>query len=316
MSLFVPQKQTLTPYHELPTLTEHRSMVSLQHFELNVFETHTVSQQVELDFEGLTFTAMLRGKKVMHLFGNQDFEYLPGESVIVPSGEKMLIDFPEASEHNPTQCVAIAINNEKIKTVIDILNHQYPVVEDHLPWQVHSDQYHLTNTEDLKNAIDRLMRISLSQDRAKDILANLTLEELLVRLMQTQARCTIFENYKRYSTRNRFAYVAEYINEHLSEEISVKRMSELACMSESNFYKSFRQSFGITPTEYVLQKRMELAKKLLLDAKLSITDVCFRVGFNSVNYFCTLFRRYEKLTPSAFRASRISQPNILWTESK
>ena len=115
----------LSKEKSLKTLVENRTIYNLNHCELNIFETHQQSERVSLKFNDLVFTAMLRGKKVMNLFGDKRFDYLPGESVIVPSNEEMIIDFPEASLHTPTQCIALAIDEEKIKETFIKINGEY-----------------------------------------------------------------------------------------------------------------------------------------------------------------------------------------------
>lgn len=308
-SLFIPQKQALTSYNNLQTLVENRSSFNLPNFELNLFETHQKSKKVSLIFDTLTVTAMIRGKKVMQSFdkNNTEFEYLPGESVIVPANEEMIIDFPEANEQNPTQCLAIAIDNEKIKSTLETLNNQFPKLETpqnkNGNWTLENPDYHLKNNAELKNVIDRITHISLGKSEVKNMLADLALQELLIRIMQTQARHLIFEEYKKYSSQNRFAFVIEYVENNLEEQITVEKLSKLACMSESNFYKAFKREFGITPVEYILEQRIGRAKKLLSDMKLSITDVCYQVGFNSLSYFSVLFKKYADQSPSEFRKS-------------
>lgn len=307
--LFIPKKQELTPYNHLQTLVENRSSFNLPNFELNLFETHQKSEKVSLTFDTLTVTAMIRGKKIMQSFDkkNTAFDYLPGESVIVPANEEMIIDFPEANEKNPTQCLAIAIDNEKIKSTLEKLNNQFPKTETpqnrNGNWTLENPNYHLKNNAEIKNVIDRITHISLGKSEVKNMLADLALQELLIRIMQTQARNLLFEEYKKYSSQNRFAFVIEYVENNLEEQITVEKLSKLACMSESNFYKAFKREFGITPVEYILEQRISLAKKLLSNMKLSITDVCYKAGFNSLSYFSVLFKKYADQSPSEFRKS-------------
>jgi len=299
--VFKPQAPALTSFRALNTLVENRTTFSLSHCELSVFETHQRSERVSLRFDDVVFTAMLRGKKVMHLFGKPGFEYLPGESVILPGHEEMVIDFPEASLQNPTQCIALAIDNQKIKETVELLNEQYGKAETGDAWQLDLAQFHLKNSGELTSAVDRLVSVSRSTNAAKDIFANLTLQELLVRLMQTQARTLLFDNYLKHLNSHRFAYVVGYIKDHLAETLTIDKLSGLACMSKPHFFRSFKREFGLSPLEYIIRERLRTAKTYLADPLVNVTEAALRVGFENVNYFCTLFKKYEGHTPSAFK---------------
>ncbi|MBC6612749.1 AraC family transcriptional regulator [Hymenobacter sp. BT507] len=292
----------LHTHEQLTTLVENRTIYSLDAFELNVFETHRVAEQVPLSMGHLVLTTMLRGKKVMHLPGRPAFDYLPGESVLVGEDQTMVIDFPEATEDAPTQCLAVAIPTETIRQTVDLLNEEYPHAEAHLPWRLDTAEHaHLTNTPELTGTLERLVQLSRDTGRVKDVLANFTIQEMLVRLMQTQARQLLFHNYAQHATSHRFAAVVQYIKQHLADKLTIDKLSNLACMSKATFFRVFRQELGITPVEYINQERLAEAKRLLRQPLASVADVCYRVGFTSTAYFQRLFKQAEGLTPGAYR---------------
>ncbi|GAC1371682.1 MAG: AraC family transcriptional regulator [Hymenobacter sp.] len=286
----------------LHSLVENRTVYALDGFELNVFETHRAAHRVPLRLEGLALTTMLRGKKVMHLPGRDAFDYLPGESVVVEKDELMEIDFPDACLCQPTQCLAVAIAPDTIRHTVDLLNERYPRAEAHTPWALAGPEYaHLTNTPELTDTLGRLVAVSRTTDINKDVLAGFTLQELLVRLMQTQARQLIFHDYARHLTTHRFAAVVEYIKQHLSETLTIDKLSALACMSKATFFRVFKREFGLTPVEFIIRERLGEAKRLLRHPLASVAEVCLRAGFNNLSYFQALFKKHEGVTPGAYK---------------
>lgn len=289
-------------FERLHSLVENRTVYNLEGFELNVFETHRAALRVPLRLEGLALTTMLRGKKVMHLPGRAAFDYLPGESVVVDKDELMEIDFPDACLCQPTQCLAVAIAPDTIRHTVDLLNERYPKAEAHQPWAIQGPDYaHLTNTPELTDTLGRLVAVSRTSNINKDVLAGFTLQELLVRLMQTQARQLIFHDYARHLTTHRFAAVVEYIKEHLAENLTIDKLSALACMSKATFFRVFKREFGLTPVEFIIKERLSEAKRLLRHPLTTVAEVCLRAGFNNLSYFQSLFKKYEGVTPGAYK---------------
>ena len=296
----------LAPEH-LHSLVENRTVYQLEGFELNVFETHRAVHRVPLRLEGLALTTMLRGKKVMHLPGREAFDYLPGESVVVDKNELMEIDFPDACLCQPTQCLAVAIAPDTIRHTVDMLNERYPRAETHQPWAIEGPEYaHLTNTPELTDTLGRLVAVSRTTDINKDVLASFTLQELLVRLMQTQARQLIYHDYARHLTTHRFAAVVGYIKEHLADSLTIDKLSALACMSKATFFRVFKREFGITPVEFIIRERLGEAKRLLRHPLASVAEVCLRAGFNNVSYFQSLFKKHEGITPGAYKRQLVA----------
>lgn len=285
---------------EIMTLIEHRKAYTLNHCELNVFETYQRSELVPLTFSDLVITSMLRGKKVMHLFDKPGFDYLPGETVIVPPNITMRIDFPEASAHQPSQCTALAINQQEINNTIDFLNEHYPR-EDDLVWELNYNQFHFFNNYELAQLINKLIRISTADTLTKDVLANLTLKELLIRIMQMQNLSEVHDNLQQTSNSNRFAYVLDYIKGHITEKLSIDALSKMAFMSKPSFFRAFKYELGISPVDYIIKERIILAKQLMNNPYNSISEACFKAGFNNLNYFSRAFKKLEGITPSQYK---------------
>lgn len=87
------------------------------------------------------------------------------------------------------------------------------------------------------------------------------------------------------------------------DELTVADMAAAATMSPSHFSRRFSDTFGESPHQYLLTRRLERAAALLRTSDWSVTDICFAVGWNSVGSFTTSFRRVFGLTPLAYRSS-------------
>jgi AraC-like DNA-binding protein len=295
------QKIDLTVPRELQTLVENRRVFNLRNCELNIFESYEQAYHVPLTFNDLVITSMIRGKKVMHLSDKPSFDYLPGETVIVPPQETMIIDFPEATAENPTQCIALAIDDVYIRETIDYLNNYYNSGEGRQNWQLSFHQYHFENNHEITELINKLIRICTSEDKSKNIYADLQLKELLIRLLQSQQLGQAVEGSVADNNGNRLNFVLHYIREHLTEKIAVDALSRKAYLSRNLFFKWFREQFGITPVEYVNKERIKLAKELLAKPQSSIYDVSKLCGFTDVNYFIRVFRKIEGTTPKVYQ---------------
>ena len=255
---------------------------------------------VPLKFNDLVVTSMLRGKKVMHLFDEPHFEYLPGETVIVPSNVEMKIDFPEATKNNPTQCIALAIDNKVITNTLEFLNEKYPKEGKNNLWKLDYENYFFYNNVDLASTINKLIKECMGTSITKDALADLTLQELIVRIIQTQT-------VKRFDTSQTLAIDSpitasiEYIKNNIQNSIQLKHLSDKACMSTTSFYRSFKKELGMSPIEFILNEKIKFAKKLLSNPNIQINEVSYASGFEDCNYFIRLFKKYEGVTPKQYQ---------------
>ena len=95
------------------------------------------------------------------------------------------------------------------------------------------------------------------------------------------------------------------LREHSPHNWDLNSMAEQCGLSRSQFATYCKQITNMTPIEYLTYCRLESASKLLLDQpELNITEVAFASGFNSSQYFATVFRSYQGCSPSDFRNQR------------
>ena len=109
-----------------------------------------------------------------------------------------------------------------------------------------------------------------------------------------------------YSKRNLTAVKIEgYITERLSESIYVEDICREFFISKNSLYRLFKEEFGVTVNEFILQKRLALAKELLAqNDSLSITEIAALCGFSDYNYFIRVFKKAVGTTPLKFKKDR------------
>lgn len=285
---------------------EHRTAHDSDHAVLNVFETRDAAYNFDLKFENPVVVSMISGKKMMHLRDKDPFDFLPGETIVMPTNELMSIDFPEASPENPTQCMALEISNGFVRETLNWLNEQYPKV-DNGAWDWCKDNFHFSQNDEIQNSINRLIRVMVSDGFGKELKASNTTKELIAFLMQTHARQYLLSNYSRLSTRNRLAHSVEYIRKNIRNKLSISELAEKACLSRAQFFRAFQRELGETPVQFINRERLELAKHRFLIKNASATDACFDAGFSSLNYFSRIFKKYEGLSPTAWKKRQMGK---------
>lgn len=301
MEYIVPYK--LTDIDQLHSLVEHRSKFNLDFCELNVFETRQQATDFNLKFDGFTITSMLRGKKIMHLDGFDDFEYVPGETVLAPADTLMRIDFPEAKMQKPTQCTALVIDNHYLSQQLNTINASWKGTRISQPeWTVNPKELIIKNNRALANTSSRMLEVLTSNDPFKEYQADLMLRELVLHMLKSQNLNTLQKRYRSNSNKSPFDAVLNFIVTHLSADIRIEDLCKIACMSKSSFYRAFTDEYGITPVQLILDERLKFAKELLNNhTEISIKEVAYAAGFNDPNYFARAFRKSEGITPTEFR---------------
>ena len=98
--------------------------------------------------------------------------------------------------------------------------------------------------------------------------------------------------------------VIDHINANLDKPLPVGELAEIVGLSRAHFSRSFAESEGVPPAEYVLQQRLQRAAKLLTKGDfLPVKEVSIMCGFDDPNYFAKVFRRVYGITPTEFRTT-------------
>ena len=92
-----------------------------------------------------------------------------------------------------------------------------------------------------------------------------------------------------------------FVEEHLSQSIHIVDLSGAVGLSVPHFSRAFGLSFGEPPHLYVIQRRLDRARHLMLTSDMALSELAVACGFNDQAHFCRLFRQHTGRTPAAWR---------------
>lgn len=125
------------------------------------------------------------------------------------------------------------------------------------------------------------------------------IKNILLLLLRHDSKLQL--NYNDNPLLERFQPVVDYVEEHLSEKLSVTELSSLTNMSYTHFIKSFKKAFGMSFTDFVVYKRIKKAEQQLLTSEHSIAEVAESVGISNLGHFYDLFKRHNDCSPKQFK---------------
>ena len=108
----------------------------------------------------------------------------------------------------------------------------------------------------------------------------------------------IKEQYPKIYLYKRIVQAKLFIDNNFDEKIDLDNIADEAYFSKFHFVRLFKKIYGKTPHQYLTFVRIENAKKLL-QTDISVSHVCFAIGFDSISSFTALFKKMTGLTPSA-----------------
>ncbi len=269
--------------------------------ELSIYDTYRNSTGVALNADHLLYCGMVSGRKVMHDHHNASGElFVPHESYVMPPGEHVEIDFPDANEQQPTTCLTIEISRERIQAISNRMQDLVKIdVPDH-SWEYQPRIIHKHHTRDTQQLLEKMVSFYIHNDPDKELMVDLGVSELVIRLLREQGREVLLSYCKRAPDTSGITAVIHTLEQNLSEPLDVDQLSRQACMSRSRLYVEFKKQLGCTPGEFHQQLRLKSAAEAIRSGK-SITEACYGYGFNDLSHFSRRFSHFFGCSPTAYR---------------
>ena len=99
----------------------------------------------------------------------------------------------------------------------------------------------------------------------------------------------------------RFFNVLKYIEEHLHETITNQQLADIMYLNPNYFSSLFVKKFGLSSKQYIIEQKLTLASKMLLESDKTVKQIAYDLGYNNETYFNKLFRSYTGVTPGKYR---------------
>ncbi len=99
------------------------------------------------------------------------------------------------------------------------------------------------------------------------------------------------------------ASIKQYINFNINSKMDLENLCKLFYISKSNLISVFTKEYGVTPHKYIIEKKIDEAKRLLKNESLTVAEVGARVGFEGEKYFYSAFKKVALMTPGQYRRS-------------
>ena len=122
----------------------------------------------------------------------------------------------------------------------------------------------------------------------------------------TSIRDTVYSNDRQINT---VIKIRNYLENNYNVNINMEVLSRVQWVSKYHLLRMFKKYYGLTPRQYLIDKRVEKSKEHLING-MSVTETCFAVGFESLGSFSTLFKTKTGKSPSEFQKEQLSRNKL------
>jgi AraC-like DNA-binding protein len=242
---------------------------------------------------GPTLTIVAQGKKVAR-FGGLELHYAPCHYLVVTGDMTFDGEVLEATPERPYLATCIEIPCDLVaKTLLALADAHVQPVRETVPAFVGPVE------AAIKDAAVRFLH-AIDDPLERQIVAPLILEELVFRLLRSEAAAVLRGAVAREPDADNIQQAMRYLRQHATRSVTVDEVARHVAMSPSHFAHRFRAVAQTSPMRYLKQIRLQDARALLLSDGLRVHEAATRVGYESVSHFTRDFKGYFGATPAEY----------------
>ncbi|WP_427896030.1 AraC family transcriptional regulator N-terminal domain-containing protein [Kribbella sp. GL6] len=253
------------------------------------------------EIQSLSLGIVAQGRKAVIIDG-KTYRYDPFNYLILSSHLHFQAQILEATPRKPFLSFVLQIDPAVVKKVsADMLEHRSVVAfPPERVARIHQDKGMVSALDpEMMGAVLRFLQ-SLGTGADRRVLTPMYLQEIVYRVLQREQYARMLQIAAKQSGQNPVSAALTYMKEHYAEQITVNDMAEQVCLSPSSFSHLFREITDRSPYQFLKELRLDQARQLLLDGRLSVTDVSRAVGYSSTSHFIKEFRTRFGTTPRAY----------------
>ncbi len=242
---------------------------------------------------GPTLTVVAQGRKVAR-FGALELHYAPCHYLVVTGDVAFEGEILEAAPSRPYLAVCVELPSDLIaRTLLALADARvFPTIEPAPAFVSPADPT-------IKDTVVRLVR-AVDDPLERKMLAPLVLEELVFRLLRTDAAAVLRASVARDRDAESIQRAMRFMRAHATRSLSVEDVARHVAMSPSHFAHRFRAAAHTSPMRYLKQVRLQEARTVLLSDGLRVSEVAARVGYESASHFTRDFKSYFGATPADY----------------
>jgi len=254
------------------------------------------------------YCAVLDGACRISIAGQAEIHLQSGDFLLVPAGAELINASPDATDAVPLRdSIEIGEGHFRLGRLdgaaeqrLRIGHCDFRATDAALLLSVLPSLVHVRGEPRLTTLVQLVGDETLAQRPGRELVLERLLDVLLIEAFRCGGRSPSVPGLALGLADDRLAAALRAIHSQPERSWSVASLADCAALSRSAFFARFQNTVGVAPMTYLLNLRMALAKRLLVERKLGVAQIAERVGYGSPSTFSVAFMRQEGVTPSRF----------------